>query len=503
MSQEKDVQALLREGIEAARSGDKVTARARFEAALELDENNEKAWYWLTSVVETDEERRVCLNNVLFINPNNERARAMLDKLEARYQKQEGDAEVIPGVSRRLVTIIAGGGMALILLLIGILLVVVTSRNNQIAAQTATAQAIVAAQTQAQILVETQAAEATETRIAEVGTATPTLRAIVNTLPPTFTPTPTPVVEEIIDTRLEPPPADLPGVLVGWGGLDALSNNALDLFVFPFNAQRRQIGNERGREIRFAGSASRVAYTRYFQVTFEFGVEVVNINGTQPRVVLSTNQFFRPQQPDYCSTVDRMVFKAIDLNQINVDNAVISSLDDAPPTQLYIRDDSSDSVIQITNDAAEYSYPAFSPDCTQVAAIRNNVNSPTPGNDIVIIDVANRTQRPLTNDLDNFSEMAPRWSPDGGSILYAAAPATDPNNHDLILRRSDGGGTPELLARSPGDDIFPVLSPDARYLAFASNRGGSYDIYILNMMDRQTLWQLTADRNPFFPGDWR
>src|SRR5690606_38117347 len=98
---------LMREGIEAARAGDKATARDRFEQVTELDENNEKAWFWLASVVESDEEKRVCLNNVLVINPDNERAQQILDRLNREKAMEE---EVIPGIPRRQLMMIAGGG---------------------------------------------------------------------------------------------------------------------------------------------------------------------------------------------------------------------------------------------------------------------------------------------------------------------------------------------------------------------------------------------------------
>ena len=73
MSDEQEVKQLLREGVEAARAGDKAKARDRFERVTELDENNERAWLYLAQVVDTDEERRVCFSNVLVINPDNEK----------------------------------------------------------------------------------------------------------------------------------------------------------------------------------------------------------------------------------------------------------------------------------------------------------------------------------------------------------------------------------------------------------------------------------------------
>jgi hypothetical protein len=76
-----NVDAMVRAGVEAYRAGNKPEARALLERALELDEYNEQAWLWLSAAVETPEEQRTCLENVLVINPNNERARMGLKSL--------------------------------------------------------------------------------------------------------------------------------------------------------------------------------------------------------------------------------------------------------------------------------------------------------------------------------------------------------------------------------------------------------------------------------------
>ena len=65
---------MLREGIEAAQNGKTSEARNLLLRVTEADANNEKAWLWLASISEYPEELLVFLNNVLNINPNNERA---------------------------------------------------------------------------------------------------------------------------------------------------------------------------------------------------------------------------------------------------------------------------------------------------------------------------------------------------------------------------------------------------------------------------------------------
>lgn len=76
-----NVDAMLRAAIEAYKNGKKADARALLDKVLEVDEYNENAWMWMSASVETAEEKRTCLENVLVINPNNEKARMGMKSL--------------------------------------------------------------------------------------------------------------------------------------------------------------------------------------------------------------------------------------------------------------------------------------------------------------------------------------------------------------------------------------------------------------------------------------
>jgi hypothetical protein len=76
-----DIRSALDQAIAAAKAGRVVEARRLFEAVLDVDERNEQAWLWLSGLVESEEERVICLENVLSINPHNEMARRGLAAL--------------------------------------------------------------------------------------------------------------------------------------------------------------------------------------------------------------------------------------------------------------------------------------------------------------------------------------------------------------------------------------------------------------------------------------
>jgi len=62
---------LLNQGIAALKTGHKEKARNLLTQAVQLDQQDETAWLWLSGAVETDEERYTCLENALTINPDN------------------------------------------------------------------------------------------------------------------------------------------------------------------------------------------------------------------------------------------------------------------------------------------------------------------------------------------------------------------------------------------------------------------------------------------------
>ena len=79
-----DIETRLERGIEAAQAGELKRARAFFIQVIQLDQYNEQAWLWLSSVVETTVDVCVCLENALFINPNNTRAAVELQRISQR-----------------------------------------------------------------------------------------------------------------------------------------------------------------------------------------------------------------------------------------------------------------------------------------------------------------------------------------------------------------------------------------------------------------------------------
>ncbi len=79
-----DLDAMLQSAIQHVKANRKAEARRLLEQIVSVDQMNEQAWLWLSACVETAEEQAICLENVLDINPNNQKARKGLQALQAR-----------------------------------------------------------------------------------------------------------------------------------------------------------------------------------------------------------------------------------------------------------------------------------------------------------------------------------------------------------------------------------------------------------------------------------
>lgn len=102
MSEDSQIAELLKQGIQAVKAGRTEEARQILMEVVERDERNEQGWLWLSGVVETLHDRRICLENALAINPDNAHARSGLQWLD-QHQPQPADAqERCPGCGAAL-----------------------------------------------------------------------------------------------------------------------------------------------------------------------------------------------------------------------------------------------------------------------------------------------------------------------------------------------------------------------------------------------------------------
>ena len=66
---------MLRQAIEALRTGDRAHARDLLTRLLKADQKNAEYWVWLSAVVDTQKERLYCLQTALQLDPQNAAAK--------------------------------------------------------------------------------------------------------------------------------------------------------------------------------------------------------------------------------------------------------------------------------------------------------------------------------------------------------------------------------------------------------------------------------------------
>lgn len=87
----------LRQGVAAARSGDRAKARQLLEQAIRLDPRNELAWFWYAGLLDDPHDTIEALGYVLEANPKNEKAIAAMRKARLQVaitEVRKGNREV-------------------------------------------------------------------------------------------------------------------------------------------------------------------------------------------------------------------------------------------------------------------------------------------------------------------------------------------------------------------------------------------------------------------------
>lgn len=86
-------ETLIEQAIARVNAGELEEGRALLEQVLEQDPMNDRAWVWLSGCVEGEMQRRICLQQALRANPNNQ---AALDGMQLLDGELVQAAEVPP-----------------------------------------------------------------------------------------------------------------------------------------------------------------------------------------------------------------------------------------------------------------------------------------------------------------------------------------------------------------------------------------------------------------------
>lgn len=109
--------------------------------------------------------------------------------------------------------------------------------------------------------------------------------------------------------------------------------------------------------------------------------------------------------------------------------------------------------------------------------------------------LSNIAQHSFTADGRDFD---PDVDHAGELLVFASTRHAD--NPDLYIKQVDSTALTQLTS-DPAHDVQPRFSPDGRKIAFASNRGGTWDIWQINR-DGTNLVQLTSDVSDELSPSW-
>jgi hypothetical protein len=156
--------------------------------------------------------------------------------------------------------------------------------------------------------------------------------------------------------------------------------------------------------------------------------------------------------------------------------------------------DRSGAIVGRIGEPGLYAQAAFSPDASQVAVIRTDVE--TGYQDVWAFDVATGRGRPVTSD--KAVDAAPLWSPDGRSIVYSSVRDNTPT---LFRRAADGTGPEEQIYRHDAATALFLTdwSRDGRFLTFWTGQ----DQFVLPLADKREPIAIGDGRGGRFSPDGR
>lgn len=483
MSTNKDLQDKLKTGIDAARSGDRVTARKLLQEVIRADPRSELAWMWLASTTDNIAERRACLSKALEINPNNARAKEALDKLGVEAARAAQDKQKVNELKRiqrgaagpaPLPGAPSGGGgnigyvIIAILAVLGIAsaVVAVVTFTQQPTPVPQAAQ-ISAADIQLTIDASLTAPTATETLLPTAFGISIDSSAGIATLPPTFTPTYTPTATETPVPSATPYPLSAFTMLFTSDGTD----ETLTLFQANGDGSGAQNVGSDFADVAFSPDGEMIAFIRSVTYSEEEGggtfpeLFVARLDNTSNARQLTTLKGENTGGPSWSPDNIQIVF---------------SSDPEGADAELFVITEDGNNIQAITNNDTQDSDPSWAPD-GHLIAFASDMNS-LGSTEIFTMTLDGTTVRQLTDN--EGSSYDPQWSWDGRRIVFASDRSGD---SDIYIMEANGDGE-FLLTSSDGtaEDRDPVFSASGTSVVFISNRRAErFQLYAVDLQGNE------------------
>jgi len=206
-------------------------------------------------------------------------------------------------------------------------------------------------------------------------------------------------------------------------------------------------------------------------------------------------------------------------------------LNGRPPTQVVVAD-TKGNLTPLLADSADFGFPRFSPDGKRVAL----AHLTSTRTDVWIYTLASGTLQRLTTE--GTLNDRPEWTPDSRRVLFRSNRSSRDRKMAIWWQAADGSSPAELLFSAPGHDVSegvlspdgrtlvarvtdargdqivwshplegdtasrvlvrsdglgPRVSPDGRWLAYASEESGGLEVYVAPLEGPQARYQVSTD----------
>lgn len=495
MSEYENLQTVLDNAITAARTGDTATARRLLKRVLEDNPDNELALMWMASSVNSPAERRAYLQQVVRINPNNQRARDALAQLSTSRGSQvesvalQVERDQAAGRSPRQADDEDGGGLLsrLSIFEIGLIVALAFALGLGFLAFTSV-------QDQQEVI-----ARFTLTPSPTVPTNTPrptdpvdvVVTSAPQILPPTFTPTATPTDTATPTPTYTPfPLGEFEAMLLERAPLDTAGT----LYRVDGSAQNAELLDTNIKDVVYDLSGSKVALVKEVSYApdeqYDFATTVTEIfvgpadNPAAAEQVTFT-RIASAYSPSFSPEANQLVYAS----------------DFDGDDEIWLLDLQSTIVTKLTDNEVQDRDPSWSPDGTRIifASDRELGSFELYLLEFVIQQdgaqlTANDSPNIITRlTVDQGNSFQPRWSHDGQWIAYI----NDSNGDGDVLIIDKDGLRRQVLTLDDGnaEDKNPSFTPDMRFVSFVSNREEDrFQVYLATLNGRE-IRRLTQTEN--------
>jgi eukaryotic-like serine/threonine-protein kinase len=259
------------------------------------------------------------------------------------------------------------------------------------------------------------------------------------------------------------------------------------LMALPFNRERLQAAGEMfplAQQVATTGNAAHAGFS-----VLENGT-LVYLSG--PAVQQQELAFLDRTGKRLGSLGKTGSFRSVALSPDDRTAAISIRDAQAGTTDIWLADVARNSVSRLTSVTGAGStadFPTWSPDGKRIAF---SIRPPDSVRRNLYLQAANGTGRPEMLLHATGSDAGPyAWSSGGKFIVYAQSEGK--TKRDTWLLPLEGDRKPVPYLNTPALEDFPQLSPDSRWMAYASDESGKAEVYIQAFPQNGTRVQVSAE----------